>query len=331
MIIREKAYARAGLIGNPSDGYFGKTISFRIRNYFAEVILYETPELEILPGQRDHCAYPNIQALVHDINRFDYYGGVRLIKAAVKRFADYTAEQRISLAERNFTARYDSNIPQHVGMAGSSAIITATFLALMKFYNVAIDKTTLPNLILSVEAQELKIAAGLQDRVIQVYGGLVYMDFNRDHMEKKGHGIYESLPTDKLPPLYVAYRQDLAEVSDVVHSNLRCRYEAGEPAVLNAMIYFASITEEARAILKGETVGDLGQLMNANFNKRREIMAISEPNLRMIETARKLGATSKFTGSGGAIVGTYPDESVYEKLQAAFEPHKIAIFKPDII
>ena len=28
MIIQTRAYARAGLIGNPSDGYFGKTISF---------------------------------------------------------------------------------------------------------------------------------------------------------------------------------------------------------------------------------------------------------------------------------------------------------------
>ncbi|MBN1307986.1 MAG: hypothetical protein JXA18_08725 [Chitinispirillaceae bacterium] len=27
MIIKERACARAGLLGNPSDGYFGKTIS----------------------------------------------------------------------------------------------------------------------------------------------------------------------------------------------------------------------------------------------------------------------------------------------------------------
>ena len=32
MIIREKAYPRAALIGNPSDGYFGKTIAFVFRN-----------------------------------------------------------------------------------------------------------------------------------------------------------------------------------------------------------------------------------------------------------------------------------------------------------
>ena len=29
-LLRKKAYARAGLIGNPSDGYHGKTISIMV-------------------------------------------------------------------------------------------------------------------------------------------------------------------------------------------------------------------------------------------------------------------------------------------------------------
>ncbi len=34
--------------------------------------------------------------------------------------------------------------------------------------------------------QELGIAAGLQDRVIQVFGGAVYMDFDRNLMQRSG-------------------------------------------------------------------------------------------------------------------------------------------------
>ena len=37
---------------------------------------------------------------------------------------------------------------------------------------------------------ELNINAGLQDRVVQVYEGLVYMDFSRDVIKSKGHGEY---------------------------------------------------------------------------------------------------------------------------------------------
>ena len=41
LLIRKRAYARAGLVGNPSDGYHGKTISVIVRNFCAEVVLYE--------------------------------------------------------------------------------------------------------------------------------------------------------------------------------------------------------------------------------------------------------------------------------------------------
>ena len=34
MLIRAKAFARAALIGNPSDGYFGKTIAFTFSKIF---------------------------------------------------------------------------------------------------------------------------------------------------------------------------------------------------------------------------------------------------------------------------------------------------------
>lgn len=30
-------YARVGLLGNPSDGFYGKTISFSLKNFYAEV------------------------------------------------------------------------------------------------------------------------------------------------------------------------------------------------------------------------------------------------------------------------------------------------------
>lgn len=44
-----------------------------------------------------------------------------------------------------------------------------------------------PGLVLQAE-EELGITAGLQDRVVQVYGGVVYMDFAKDMMQRHGHG-----------------------------------------------------------------------------------------------------------------------------------------------
>src|SRR5581483_11209412 len=138
LIIRKRAFARAGLLGNPSDGYGGRTISISVRNYWAEVVLYEWDSVEIVLADDD---------------------------------------RNIRLHERNFSIRYRTTIPRQVGLAGSSAIIVATLRCLLEFYGVSMPIEVQPTFVLQVEQLELGITVGLQDRVIQAYEGLVYMDF----------------------------------------------------------------------------------------------------------------------------------------------------------
>ena len=44
-----RCYSRIGLIGNPSDGYYGNTISIAVDNFFTEVSLLKTTVLRIIP------------------------------------------------------------------------------------------------------------------------------------------------------------------------------------------------------------------------------------------------------------------------------------------
>ena len=39
--IRTRSFARAGLLGNPSDGYFGKTLSFAFADFGVDLCLTE--------------------------------------------------------------------------------------------------------------------------------------------------------------------------------------------------------------------------------------------------------------------------------------------------
>lgn len=331
MIIRCRAYPRAGLIGNPSDGYFGKTIAFTFSNFHAEVVLFQTPELEIQPNARDHSRFLSIHDLHRDVQRHGYYGGIRLLKAAVKRFYDYCQKNHIELDDRNFTLRYSTNIPTQVGLAGSSAIITACMRALMSFYQVQIPKPVLAGLVLSVENVELGIPAGLQDRVTQSYEGVVYMDFNKALMERQGYGHYEEIDMSLLPPVYIAYRSELAEGTEVFHNNIRARWENGEPAVVAAMEEWAGYAAQVRDLLLQRQGHRIAPLLDANFDLRRKIYNISQSNIQMVETARSVGASAKFTGSGGAIVGTYADEPMYKKLEEAMQAIGIRVFKPKLI
>src|SRR3954454_13409530 len=163
MIIAAHAHARAGLVGNPSDGYFGKTISFLVRNFRATVRLWESPHFEIVPDHGDFARFDSVGAFIKDQRLHGYYGGMRLIKAAIKKFHDYCFQHDIDLSDHSFTISYVSDIPRLVGLAGSSAIVVATLRALMKFYDVEIPRHLLPALTLAVEKEELGISAGLQD------------------------------------------------------------------------------------------------------------------------------------------------------------------------
>ena len=331
MIIESRAYARAGLLGNPSDGYFGKTISIVVRNFGAHVSLYETPELQIEQQVEDRNVFRNVYQLVESVDLTGYYGGDRLIKAAIKKFCQYCDEKSIRLHGKNFTIRYRSSIPRQVGLAGSSAIITATMKALMAFYEVKIDQEILPNLVLSVETEELGINAGLQDRVIQTYEGCVYMDFEKKIMDKLGHGKYTSLNPDKLPNLYIAYKVNLGKVSSgAVFNDVKARFLEGEPLVVDTMAAIGEVAAEGKKAIEQGDVPKLNELLNKNFELRKKIFTISDSNLELVEAARNCGASSKFTGSGGSIIGTYANDETLRCLIINMQKINARVIKPFI-
>jgi glucuronokinase len=332
-IIRQQAYARAGLIGNPSDGYYGKTIAVIMRNFSASVVLYEWPELEIMWSQEDHSRFRSIRELVQDVKLHGYYGGVRLVKATINRFVQFCDLMGQELHDRNFSIRYSSSIPRQVGLAGSSAIVVATLRALMQFYNVDIPRHIQPSLVLSIESGELGITAGLQDRVIQVYEGVVSMDFCKEAMTTEFGlecGKYAPLDPGLLPPLYVAYSTEVSEPTEVTHTPLRTLFNQGDPMVTAAMRKFAELTVEGQQALVNGDRATFNRVINDNFDLRRSICQLAPDQARMVDVARSVGASAKFAGSGGAIVGSYEDQAMFDHLKAVMQDINCTVIKPDI-
>ena len=330
MAIEHRAYARAGMIGNPSDGYFGKTISFVIREFSARVTLTPSDSLELLPNEHEIPKYASLAALRAKIKADGYYDAERLFKAALVRFAQYCEKNGIELHDRNFSLSYESDVPRRVGMAGSSALITATMRCLLEFYEVEIPKPLLADLIWRVENEELGIGAGLQDRVIQVYEGAVFMDFDRATMESQGYGNYSPVDLDKLPNLYVAFRTSLAEGSEVFHNNIRERWENGDQQVIDAMKQFGDFAQQAYGHMMAAEPEKVGPLMDANFDLRRTLFQLSAGDIEMVEMARSVGAHAKFSGSGGAIVGTVEDDAMFAALDEKFRGTDIVLVKPTV-
>lgn len=331
MIIETRAYARAGLLGNPSDGFFGKTISISVRNFGTSISLYESPELHIEPQPQDSSTFKSIYHLRDSVSMLGYNGGIPLIKAGIKKFADYCEQNDIRLPNRNFTVRYRSSIPRQVGMSGSSAIVVALFRALLQFYKVDIPLEKLPQLVLTSETEELGITAGLQDRVIQCYEGCVYMNFDQKLIEKQGYGHYERLNPTLLPKLYVAYNTQLSKVSGKVHSDVRARFDRGETEVIDTLARIAQCAEAGRQALMEDRPDDLHELINNNFDYRCQIYNVSESNKALIRAARACGASAKFAGSGGTIIGSYRDDDMLNRLFVELKKYNARVVKPYVV
>ena len=109
--------------------------------------------------------------------------------------------------------------------------------ALMAFYGVAHSQARCwPTWCCRVETEELGIAAGLQDRVAQVYQGLVYMDFDaRADGEQGLRRVRAAGPARCCRRCTSPTGRTCREGSEVVHNDMRERFKRGDREVLEAM------------------------------------------------------------------------------------------------
>jgi glucuronokinase len=263
-----RAFPRAALLGNPSDGYGGATLAFCFDAFAAEVVAG--------PGAGVDPPNP-------------------LVEAAARRVG---ACMRLT---------WRTTIPRQVGLAGSSALVIATLRAL----EVDLEPDALAALALSIEVDDIGIAAGPQDRVAQAYEGVVFMDFASARHEPQDPAL--------LPALYLAYDRAPGESSGIAHAALRSRGEE----VSAAMEQLAALARAGRTALREG--GDLGPLIDANFELRARLFP--DVDRRAVDAARAAGASAHYAGSGGAIVGTCTDR---EAVTAALEPLGYAVLDPRI-
>ncbi|HEY1595585.1 MAG TPA: hypothetical protein VGF74_09325 [Thermoleophilaceae bacterium] len=288
------AFARVALAGNPSDGYGGRTLAVVIRDFEAKATAAEAAEDELrTPGE----------------------GGEPLMQAALTRF-----RRRIG-ASRPVKLSCTTNVPREVGLAGSSAIVIACARALCNLHGAQLEHDELARLALAVEAEDLGIAAGLQDRMVQARETLVAMDFG-------GHAVYEELDPTLLPPLFIAWHPDAAAASGLVHGELRERHARGDKQVRDAMTNLAEHASAARQALQQRDEREFARAVNASFDERLRIMHVDPLTAAMVDAARTAGASANSAGSGGAIVGTLDGDDCWGRLRAALEDMGASSIRP---
>ncbi|KAG1245548.1 hypothetical protein G6F68_015015 [Rhizopus microsporus] len=97
--IHQRAYARVGLMGNPSDGFFGKTMSLLVSNFWAEATLIpntrdDLETITILPNPVSDPHHFSSMACLAGISEIDgYETGDRLLQACCKVFYRHCQSQ----------------------------------------------------------------------------------------------------------------------------------------------------------------------------------------------------------------------------------------------
>ncbi len=324
------AYPRAALIGNPSDGFGGMTVAFVFSDFNAQVTLEEHDHIEVLPGKVDHLKWGDLEEFEHSVSSMGYYGGLRLLKATLLAFIKHCKSNNIKLHNRGFKLSYTTNIPVLLGLSGSSAIIAACLRALGLWYSVKMEPWLLANLAWQVETEELGIPAGLQDRVAQAYNFPVFMDFDEGHFNTNPYGKYERLKKP-LKNIFIAYSDTLAEGSAVTHNTLRERFEAGDTQMLEAVESWKSLTLDFIGALNNGDFNRMNECINANFDLRNKLCELQPQQVELVKLARKSGASAKFCGSGGAIIGLYKDNDMLARLKKDLSKNGVNILLPEIV
>lgn len=116
-----RAHARAALVGNPSDGYGGRTVAFAFRELYADVKVTDSPRL-VIDAERGEGA---------------------LLRAAYGRFVTHCIDAHAD--PRPCRLSVSCNIPLAVGLSGARAIVTAALRALAEFNAVPVDELGLPD------------------------------------------------------------------------------------------------------------------------------------------------------------------------------------------
>ncbi|MDQ2732616.1 MAG: hypothetical protein M3Y56_13240, partial [Armatimonadota bacterium] len=176
--IRASAPGRAGVVGNPTDGYGGSVISSSIA---------ERAWCEIHPADRWTLNIAGEHAEIHSPDDLTLRGDFLDVARAV-------LQALWPIPPGKLTA--GTAIPIRAGLSGSTAILTSILGAALASTGQSLPPYEIAEMTRSIEFNIMKVVCGYQDQYMIVFGGANYMDFRG-----KEPGAPNPLPWASVEPL----------------------------------------------------------------------------------------------------------------------------------
>lgn len=308
MRVIASAPGRAGLLGNPSDGYGGCVISCTIARR-ATVRLEESDRLEATVGGESQ-----VFGSATDFRlRGDCFDCVR---ATIQFLKLFDLKVKLSIT---------TDIPAQAGLAGSTAILTSLVAAVTTYLGHRHGKHYLAEMVRSIELNYLEVQCGYQDQYMTVFGGISFMDFRgKENYRRLADELYatvESLEafTSELP--FVLVQTGVKRVSTSVLKPIRERWLEGDTEVTRSYQRLARLCQRGKRAFIDKDWKLFARLMNENHRIQSALGGSGEANERIIRLCLENGArAAKLAGAGGGgtIIALNPaPEPMLEALRKA--------------
>lgn len=278
------APGRAGILGNPSDIYGGQVLACGVaaRNR-CRLTVTKTEE-----GPEDP----------------------RLWTAARGRFVDLPPVR----------VEWSGDVPRSSGLAGSTALLTATLGALRAMTETGPTGTgEFAEFVRDVERRDAGIVCGYQDAHMTVRGGLRLLDFAGKHPDTDGGPLPNAAREEweagrPLPFLLVT--TGVRRLSGAVHAPVIDRWRAGDPFVRAAITEIGEMAEVGWRRLRAGRVNLVGAMMTRSHELVREMGGTGESVDRLVADCvaeGALGAKLAGAGGGGTVIATTEDPDGLER------------------
>jgi galactokinase/mevalonate kinase-like predicted kinase len=309
-MIRASAPGRAGIIGNPTDGYGGTVVS---------TSLEQRAVVRIAPADATVITVCGESARVLSADDLKLNGGYTdVAKAVLVTFST-------ALKGRPFHLEADTQIPMRAGLAGSTAMLVAILGALLRWLELPLNRWEIAEAARKIEFEVMKVTCGFQDQYMAVFGGLNCMEFRgKDPKSETPDPVFATIEplAQHVPelPLLLA-NTGVQHDSGSVHKPLRQRWIDGDPAVVNGYERLQALAREGKKALLRADWECLGAMMNEQHAIQRDLGSSGEANERLIRAALDAGAWgAKLAGAGGGgtVALLHPDlEEAARKMNAA--------------
>lgn len=309
-MIHSSAPGRAGIVGNPTDGYGGTVISCS---------LTERATVSLTPSESMLLEVCGCREVIRSQEDLRLTGAFTDVAKAVLLNFD------CAVPSRPFHLQATTTVPMRAGLAGSTAMIAAILGAVLRLLEIDMNRYQIAETTRKIEFETMRVTCGFQDQYMATFGGLQCLDFR----DKDPHTAGEEPIFATVEPL-AAYVGDLPMVlantgvqrhSGTVHKGLRERWIEGDEAVVQGYQRIAALAREAKKALLNGDWECLGAAMNENHAIQRSLGGSGEANEHLIGVAMQAGswgAKLAGAGHGGTIMALHPEpELVARRLQEA--------------